>query len=245
VHTVRRPQAAFGKHFGAANVAFVADKLVAAATKQIMRWANKAMDLLKFIPGSEKIFPIINFILSTALNFIDEAILSYVFYRSDEKSSFKKLCDGLVFYAQSWKGMIIGAAKVAAFVWILRTITFAVCCAFVVGIVMLFAGGSSIIALLAIIMAIIVTYGIQTVIIEPYATCMMIKDYHLAIEGQEVKADLYGTLCGVSKGFKDLFDKFKNEQVNAPDVPLPASMTESASNAQTATTAETASGTQA
>ncbi|MCL2182791.1 MAG: hypothetical protein FWB85_04900 [Chitinispirillia bacterium] len=201
-----------GKHFGAANVAFVADKLVAAATRQIMRWVNKAMNLFSFIPGANKIFPVINFILSTALNFIDEAVLSYVFYRVDEKSSFKKMCDGLVFYAQAWKGMIMGAAKVAGFVWALRIACFLVIYGIATFVIMLLPAVGGLGALMAVIMAIVLTYGLQTVIIEPYATCMMIKDYHIAIEGQTLKADMYGTLCGVSKGFKDLFNKSKEEQ---------------------------------
>ncbi|MCL2220611.1 MAG: hypothetical protein FWC23_10940 [Chitinispirillia bacterium] len=206
-----------GKHFGAANIAFVADKLVAAATRQIMRWANKAMNLLSFIPGSNKIFPIINFILSTAMNFIDEAVLSYVFYRVDEKSSFKKMCDGLVFYAQAWKGMIMGAAKVAVFVWVLRAVCFLINYGIAFAVLAFFAGGlGSLGLLMAIVIATVLTYGLQTVIIEPYATCMMIKDYHATIEGQTLKADMYGTLCGVSKGFKDLFAKSKEEQASIP-----------------------------
>jgi hypothetical protein len=205
-----------GKHFGAANIAFVCDKFVAAATRQIMRWVNKAQNLLSFVPGSKNVFAVVNFILSTALNFMDEAVLSYIFYHEEEKSSFKKACDGLVYYAQAWKGMIMGAAKVAVFVWCLRIICFVICYAIIGGAVMFLTRGGNIGFIVAVIFASVLTYGLQTILIEPYATCMMIKDYHRAIAGQTLKADMYGTLCKVSSGFKNLFDKSKSQPAPVP-----------------------------
>lgn len=225
---------AVSKHFGAANIAFVADALISRATRQIMRWVNKAENLLSFIPGSQNVFKIANFILSTALNFIDEAVLSYIFYHKEENSSFKKACDGLVLYAQAWKGMLMGAAKTAAFVWILRGVCFVICygAAIALAIPLLGRSGGGIAYLVGLIFASALTYGLQTVIVEPYATCMMIKDYHIAIAGQPLKVDMYGTLCKVSKGFKELFDKSKEHPaaialgeppaVEAEAVPVPA-----------------------
>jgi len=208
------------KHFGAANIAFVCDKLVAMATRQIMRWVNKAENLFSFIPGSQNIFAVVNFILSTALNFIDESVLSYIFYHKEEKNSFKKACDGLVYYAQAWKGMLMGAAKTAVFVWALRIFCFLVFYGMAVGMTVLFAGSGSfggVMFLIGVIFALVLTYGVQTVIVEPFATCMMIKDYHIAIAGQTLKADMYGTLTKVSKGFKDLFNKSKEQPAVAPE----------------------------
>ncbi|MDR2592359.1 MAG: hypothetical protein LBC59_06075 [Chitinispirillales bacterium] len=202
-----------GKHFGAANIAFVADALISKATRQIMRWVNKAENLLSFVPGAQNVFKIVNFILSTALNFIDEAVLSYIFYHKEEKSSFKKACDGLVYYAQAWKGMLMGAAKTAAFVWILRGACFLIVYGIVIGAGMFVSSGSGaltkVVYIVGVLFALVFTYSLQTIIIEPYATCMMIKDYHIAIAGKPLKADLYGTLCKVSNGFKELFNKSK------------------------------------
>ena len=208
-----------GKHFGAANIAFVADALIAKATRQIMRWVNKAENLLSFIPGAQNVFQIVNFILSTALNFIDEAVLSYIFYHKEEKSSFKKACDGLVYYAQAWKGMLMGAAKTAAFVWILRGACFLIVYGIIIGAGMFISkdsgGAVKVVYIVGVLFALVATYSLQTIIIEPYATCMMIKDYHIAIAGKPLKADLYGTLSKVSNSFKELFNKSKE--------PLPAS----------------------
>jgi hypothetical protein len=171
----------------------------------------------------------VNFILSTALNFIDEAVLSYIFYHKEEKSSFKKACDGLVYYAQAWKGMLMGAAKTAAFVWILRVVCFIIFYGMTFALSGLFlksgTPAANIAYIIGIIFALTLTYGVQTVIVEPFATCMMIKDYHIAIAGKPLKADLYGTLCKVSNGFKELFNKSKEQPATTLEAePAPATV---------------------
>ena len=192
-------------NFGSANVAFVADALIAGATRQIMRWVNRAENLLSFIPGAKTIFAFLNFILSTALNYIDEAVLSFVFWHTEEKSGLKKACDGLVYYAQSWKSMLKGAFKVGVFVWLLRLVAFIVFYAIFSAIGgAIFTSGGFIFALL---LAFVFLYGVETIIVDPYATCIMINDYHRAIAGVPLKSDLYGTLCKVSKKFRSLFEK--------------------------------------
>ena len=199
--------------FKEANIAFVADALIAGATKQIMYWLNKIQKLFSFIPGAEKVMQFVNLIISTALNYIDEAVLSYVFYHNEESNGFKKACDGLVLYAQSWKGMLKGAFKVAVFVWVLRIVTF------LVFLLLFMALGqamfsSSAATFFGLLLAYIIMYGVEAIIVVPYATCIMINDYYKAIEGQRVRSDLYGTLCKVSRKFRSLFEK--------SDRPLPA-----------------------
>src|SRR5690625_3172956 len=81
---------AYGKekvteNFGASNVAFVLDKMVKAAVRQIQRWIMRIGNIFSFIPGSKNIIGIINAIMSVSLNYIDEAIMSYIFLRKSEK----------------------------------------------------------------------------------------------------------------------------------------------------------------
>ncbi len=54
-------------------------------------------------------------------------------------------------------------------------------------------------------------YPINNILIDPYATVIMINDYYMAIEGQEVKTDLYAKFSGASRKFKELFGKAKGE----------------------------------
>ena len=209
-------------NFGEANIAFAADAMISGATRQIMRWLNKAEKLLSWILGAEKVLQFVNFVISTALNYVDEAVLSYVFMKKDEEGSgFKKLCDGLVYYAQSWKQMIKGAFKVGVFVWVLRALTYLI---FVgvftsIGNSIFATGGGTVFAL---ILAFVILYGIEAILVTPYATCIMITDYHKAIAGQPLKADLYGKLCKVSSKFRKLFNK-SGQNVTEP-AEMPASL---------------------
>jgi NADH:ubiquinone oxidoreductase subunit E len=194
-------------NFGTANIAFVIDALIAGATKQIMRWLNKIQRLFSFIPGADKVLQFLNFVLATALNYIDEAILSYILARKSEKgNAFKKACDGLSYYAQSWKSMLKGAFKVAAFIWLLRIIGFLVF--FIIFTAIGVAMFSSTVAnFFGLVLALIILYTIEAIIVVPYSTCIMINDYNQAIKGQALKRDLHGTLCKVSGKFKSLFQK--------------------------------------
>jgi hypothetical protein len=208
-------------NFGAANIALAADALISGATRQIMKWLNKVQNLFSWIPGSKNVFAVINFILSTALNFIDEAVLSYVFFHKEETNGFKKACDGLAYYAQSWKSMLKGALKVGVFIWALRVVSF-LALVFIFSLIgnSIFSGGAFIFAL---IMAFILLYGIEAVLVDPYATCIMINDYHKAIDGQPLKGDLHGKLCKVSKKFRELFNK-SGEPEPASDSDMPPSL---------------------
>ncbi|MDR0330441.1 MAG: site-specific recombinase [Chitinispirillales bacterium] len=215
-------------NFVTANIAFGADLIIEKATRQIMRWLNKAQNLLSFIPGSQKAFAVVNFVLSTALNFIDEAVLSYIFYHTEEKNAFKKACDGLVYYAQAWKEMLMGALKVGAFIWGLRIVGYAIFFgifwgvgAGIAGIFKFGVAGQNFSFLIGLIMGYVCMYGIQGMLIEPYATCMMIKDYHKAIAGKPMQVDLHGKLCGVSTKFKELFDKSKKPMPEPEVVAVP------------------------
>jgi len=201
-------------NFAEANIAFAADVLITGATKQIMKWVNKIGNLFSWIPGGKNVMAFVETVLSTALNFIDEAVLSYIFYKKNEEgNAFKKACDGLVYYAQSWKGMLKGALKVGAFVWVVRIISMGLF--YVVFGIALSGILSSFGWVFALIIAFTLLYGIEAVLVTPYATCIMINDYHKAIANQPLKADLHGTLCKVSGKFRDLFSR-SGRQVNMP-----------------------------
>src|SRR5690625_495920 len=125
---------AYGKdkvteNFGASNVAFVIDKMVHAAVKQIQRWIMRIGNVFKFIPGSKNIIGIINAIMSVSLNYIDEAIMSYIFLRKseeNEESVWKSASDGVVLYAQSWKGVLKAATGSVIFIYLFNIAMFVV-----------------------------------------------------------------------------------------------------------------------
>jgi len=98
---------AYGKdsvveNFGASNVAFVVDKMIKAAIRQIQRWLFRIGNFFKFVPGSQYVIIIVNAIMTVSLSYVDEAIMSYIFLQKSKKSDesvWKSAKDCVVLYA--------------------------------------------------------------------------------------------------------------------------------------------------
>jgi len=222
---------AYGKekvteNFGASNVAFVLDKMVKAAVRQIQRWIMRIGNIFSFIPGSKNIIGIINAIMSVSLNYIDEAIMSYIFLRKSEKQEetvWKSASDGVVLYAQSWKGIIKAAIGSVVFIYVLTFILF-------LGFVFPLMFVSNIVAgdteglgfflgYIAIIGAIILTTMVKRALVDPIVTIIMIRSYQISIRDLEPAMDLQQKLLGISSRFKRLFNKAQEEEASSTPPP--------------------------
>ncbi len=188
-------------HFGAANVAFVADTLISRSVRQIMRFLNKVGDFISFIPGAKVVMNLISLILGIALNYIDEAVLSYIFMRDDEDNVWKKTCDAIVYYGQSWKSILKSSAKISLSILGVRLLILGA--GFFTGLGI----GGGVGALVGLFIGYIIMFALNKILIDPFATIVMINDYYTAIEGQELKADMYGTFAKASSKFKELLGK--------------------------------------
>src|SRR5699024_9260651 len=115
------------KNFGTANVAFMLDNMVHAAVRQIQRRVVRIGEIFSFIPGSKNVVSIINAIMSVGLNYIDEAVVSYIFIKKGEdrkESVWKFASDGVVLYAQSWKGLLKTSVGSVIFIYAFNIIVF-------------------------------------------------------------------------------------------------------------------------
>lgn len=191
-------------NFGTANVGFVADALISGAVHQICKFLFRIGDFLSFIPGLKNVINVLTYIISVALNFIDEAILSYIFFHQEEKNSWKKACDAIVYYGQSWKGMFKGAAKVAFSIWGARIVSF---------FIFMLIGNSFAPTAAAVIISFILVYALEAIFVEPYMVVIMTKQYYASIENQPLKSDLYAKFTKCSRKFKKLMEKSENEEV--------------------------------
>lgn len=219
---------AYGKeqvteNFGASNVAFLVDKMVHAAVRQIQRWIMRVGNLFKFIPGSQNIIGIINAIMSVSLNYIDEAIMSYIFLRKSEKheeSVWKSASDGVVLYAQSWKGILKSATISVAFIYLFNIILFLILVFPLMFLSKIISAGTpglgSLLGFIAIVGAYVLTTVIKRALIDPIVTIIMIRSYQMSIQGLEPAMDLQQRLLGISSRFRQLFDKSKEEEVSEP-----------------------------
>ncbi|ADU28533.1 hypothetical protein [Evansella cellulosilytica] len=233
-------QISYGKdqvvnNFGSANVAFVVDKIIYGAVKQIQRWLMRIGNFLSFVPAAKKIIGIISKIMEVSLRYVDEAILSYIMLRksqiaeaaataeegsdSEEESVWKSACDGVVLYAQSWKKIVMTAAGIVAFVYILNFVIFIPSVFAFMGIssaITSNAGAAAILGWFAIVGAYIVTAMIKRAIVDPIAMIAMVRAYQLNIQNIEPNIDLQQKLLNISSKFKQLFNKRKEDTPQPP-----------------------------
>ena len=208
------------KNFGSANVAFVIDKAIHGAVRQIQRWMLRVGEFFSFVPGAKNIIGILNSVMSVSLNYIDEAVVSYIILRRNEEREetvWKSASDGVVLYAQSWKGIIKTAAGAVVFIYAFSIITFLIFALPLMGIGKLMTKNSPelgfFIGAIAVIGAYVLTVVLKRAIIDPIVTIAMIRSYQISIKGLEPAMDLQQKLLGVSGKFKNLFNKGKEGQV--------------------------------
>lgn len=219
---------AYGKqqvkeNFGTSNVAFVLDSLVHGAVRQIQRWILRIGNFFSFIPGSQYVIQIINAIMSVSLNYIDEAIMSYVFLRKSTKQDetvWKSACDGVVLYAQSWKGVLKAAAGSVVFIYLFNFILFLIFVFPLMLVSKLISSGTpglgTFLGFLAIICAYVFTTVLKRALIDPIVTIVMIRSYQKSIQGLEPAMDMEQKLLGISPRFRKLFDKAQEEEKAIP-----------------------------
>lgn len=216
-------QVAYGKeqvmnNFGTTNVAFALDNMVHAAVRQIQRWIMRVGDMFHFIPGSKNIVGILNTIMSVALNYIDEAIVSYIFVRKSEgrdETVWKSAADGVVLYAQSWKGILKTAVGSVIFIYLFNIVIF-LTFAFPLMLVSKLITANTpdagfLFGALALMGAYVMTTVLKRALMDPLVTIAMIRSYQMSIRNIEPSMDLHQKLQGVSKKFKSLVTKGKEE----------------------------------
>lgn len=210
------------KNFGTANVAFVLDAAIHGAVRQIQRWTLRIGNFFDFIPGAKNIIGIINAIMSVGLNYIDEAVVSYIILRRNEKREetvWKSAADGVVLYAQSWKNIIKTSVFAVIFIYGFNIIVFILTALPLMALTKLFAKNTPEIGFLLGFIALVAAYAITTAlkraIIDPVVTIMMIRSYQTTISGLEPAMDLQQKLLGVSSKFKQLFERSKEEEIDS------------------------------
>src|SRR5690625_4194120 len=180
------------KNFGTSNVAFVLDKMVHGAVRQIQRWIMRIGNVFSFIPGSQNIIGIINTIMSVALNYIDEAVMSYVFLqKSKEKDEtvWKSTSDGVVLYAQSWKGLLKAATGSVVFIYAFNIIVFLIFVFPLIMIASVFSAGTPelgyFLGFIAVVLAYVLTTVLKRALIDPIVTIIMVRSYQMSIRNLE------------------------------------------------------------
>ena len=215
-------QVAWGKRavterFGTSNVYFAVDKLVTGAVKQIQSGIQKLGNKLDFIPGMGAVTGLAQFFVNIYLGYIDECCLGWTFY-NPEQGAFKSAADGVVLYAQNWKGLLKNAGGTMAKVIGLTVVTVLVI--FVpVGLVFKLLKWSP---LAAFILACLIAWVIKFAFLDSYILCNTMAGYMNLAKETPLSFDLYGKLSSISSSFKELYREGRKEEPTPEPVPTPA-----------------------
>lgn len=191
------------KNFVATNVGFGFDSIVRGATNQALSVIGNVEDFLDFIPGIGAVMGLFKFFIKTVTNYVDEAVMAYIFLKGDEENVWKKTADGIVLYVQNWKTIFKASGKVAAIVLGSKAILLFL----IVGFLTPLMSGKGVSFIVGVLIAVIVWNVLSSVLIEPITVIIMIKDYVYACSQSEVSYDLYSKMEGCSSKFKQIINK--------------------------------------
>lgn len=203
---VRYGKQLVAERFATANVYFVVDNLVSKATKQLQNMIEKTGNLLDFIPGAGIVTSFAKMFVNISLGYIDECCLGYTFYKK-EQGACQSAADGVVIYVQNWKKLLksagLTALKVVLFLVISTLILFGT-----IGLLFAAFGWNR---FLAFLLACMISGVLKSTFVDSYILIMMMSVYMEVAPSTELSFDLYGKLCGMSRSFKDLFEKGQAE----------------------------------
>ncbi len=195
------------KRFATSNVYFAVDKLVSGSVKQIQRGISKLGGALDFLPGMGAVTKIANFFVELSLGYVDECCLGYTFYKK-EQGAFKSACDGVVIYAQNIKHLLKNAAKTMLKV-ILLALVVLIAVFIPVGLIFKLLDLNAFIGFL---LAVFITWVIKFAFLDSFILCQTMASYMQVAPTTQITFDLYAKLGGISRSFKELFNKGKAEE---------------------------------
>ena len=194
------------QRFATANIYFAVDKLVSGAVKQIQKGIEKVSNFLDFIPGMDKVASLAKWFVELSLGYIDECCLGYTFYKA-EQGAFQSACDGVVIYAQNIKHLLKNAAKTMLKLVLASLATLLV--VFIpVGLLFRVMQWSGFIAF---VLACLIAWVVKFAFLDSFILCQTMAGYMEVAPTTQITFDLYSKLSGMSKSFRELWEKGQAE----------------------------------
>ncbi|MGN1404029.1 MAG: zinc ribbon domain-containing protein [Ruminococcus sp.] len=217
--TVPDQMVQFGKEqvkgkFATANVYILLDKLVSGSVRQINKVVNTSVGWIEnIIPQASFLTNILKKFTTLTLTYVDECCLCYTFMK-DDQSPFKSAADGVVIYFQNWKGLLKSSAKGTGIAILVELIVGVIIFLLALAVVKLFGTGFG--WIVALIVAICLVYSLRDAFLGSYMMIYTMENFNREVQTGKISVDLYGKLCGMSKKFKELFEKGNDETVQQP-----------------------------
>lgn len=203
-------QTVIKERFKDVSILFAVDTLVTASLKALQRKALRITSWLPLPEGAQSVVRAITEILARALTYVDEAILSYAILRR-EPNIWNSAKEGIVLYAQSYKPILITAAKV----WLIGKVAgFLAFLLFLIpaAVVMALASSYVLIQVIALVLALVASWALVATFFEPFALAYTLVTYHASIEGKVPDLEWDRKLLDVSPKYRELTNNAANFQ---------------------------------
>ncbi|WP_246251623.1 hypothetical protein [Ancylobacter pratisalsi] len=187
------------ERFGTSNILFGIDQLVKGVITAVTGLMEGLLSILP-IPGLDRLASILRSYLKIAVGLMDEVMLAYCFDNREE-DPYTASRTALVLYAQNARPLMISAAWVTAWVWLLSLVVFLVMLVPAGTIVWLMPGQVS---AGGFVFAILFAWAFKVAIIEPFAIACMLQAYFQQTAGQTPNPEWEARLDQASDKFKSL-----------------------------------------
>jgi len=190
-------------NFASGSLAFFVDYLVDGVIRQVTGYLLSILGFVRMLPGGNKVLKFLQVFIKTAIGYIDEAVMSYIFLNEEKNQNKWRLAyEGIVLYGQSWQEIAKTAAIVSAVV-----ILFKYGILFLFFLVMLSMAGLGMVGLIVIGVFYLLLTVVGTLVVEPMLTAAMITTYQDAIKDKEPSEELANKFRKISRKMRELFQK--------------------------------------
>lgn len=190
------------ERFGTSNVLFAVDQLVKGVIGAVTGLLEGLLSVLPF-PGLDKLMSIVRGYLRVAVGLLDEVMLAHCFDTRAE-NPYESSKTALVLYAQNARPMLVNAAWVTLWVWLLSAVIFVIMLAPAGLLVWLLPGQMSAIG---VVFAVLFAWALKAALIEPFAIACMLQAYFKLTAGQVPDPAWQAKLNRASDKFKTLGDR--------------------------------------
>lgn len=199
------------ERFGEMSVMFVVDELVSGVVQSI---TNTVRWLTSWLPGDsiKTLVSILNRVIRYALVYIDEAIVARRFYTPAETNVWANARDGVVLYAQAWRGLLVNAVALMVISYIPFILVFIVFAAPIGAVAAMLSGTF---AGWSIIVTLFLAYVVKVALGDAFAMTAMIAAYQRETAGLTPDPEMVAKLNNASDKFRELAQRAQERLTGA------------------------------
>ncbi|MDQ0419551.1 hypothetical protein J2045_000561 [Peteryoungia aggregata LMG 23059] len=190
------------ERFGTSNVLFGIDQLVKGVINAVTGLLEGLMSILP-IPGLDRLMSVIRAYLRVAVGLLDEVMLAHCF-ETRTVNPYEASKTALVLYAQNARAMLVNAAWVTLWVWLLSALIFVIMLVPAGLVAWLLPGQMS---AMGVVFALLFAWAVKVALIEPFAIACMLQAYFKLTAGQPPDPAWQAKLERASDKFKALGER--------------------------------------